>query len=433
MDTQEFNDNPHNKINDATEGDNSTTPIPPSPSPSPSPSRALLVNSNSPTSPPRSPLVRSVSAPHHSISATGPEGAATHTSSPILHSSSLSALPSKKALGIDVPLLVDGTTSNPTPLSPSSLVLLVDRKRDPPLAKLAKTVLNSISWVEDPLLKSKMLAFFVGSAMGKIPVGDLDVCRNCAQNYAQLRKKYADSPCPIGEITYGYARHRTLLYKYLADIISLPARIHTHASVLRGGPNTQDSDAHTHSLASTISVVEVFLDKQQKWCVVDLVRDIGELYEEGSPQEKAYKKTSLEWEDESPLKAQDQPTNANGPPVEVKKRDSGGSNSPDEAETTKGEMNGEGGEKGAKEKEREAEEAKKEAAKGGRLRSSTTGTTAAAGNNKALYRHSSHASLGVAKSSKPSLMGGAQGSPQKKQPRSPARPEVPTRERRDNP
>jgi Ethylene-responsive protein kinase Le-CTR1 len=93
----------------------------------------------------------------------------------------------------------------------------------------------------------------------------------------------------------GYARHRTLLFKYLADAVSLPARIRTYASTLR----TPDSQADTlpHDAAAHISVVEVYVDAQQKWCVVDLVKEVGELYEEDSPKAKEYTGYGLTWED----------------------------------------------------------------------------------------------------------------------------------------
>lgn len=145
------------------------------------------------------------------------------------------------------------------------------------------------------------------------------MCRNCANNYAQLREKYAKDPCPLGEISQGtipptsppplfsprvyqkhfvgYARHRALLYKYLADSMSLPARIHTNASALRAPDTGTDAkESHVHA-SGLISIVEVYLENERKWCVVDLVKDVGELYEEESPRAQEYKQIGIELEE----------------------------------------------------------------------------------------------------------------------------------------
>ncbi len=143
------------------------------------------------------------------------------------------------------------------------------------------------------------------------------MCRRC---FADLCEKYANTPVPIGElpcgtlslfspshITFsisrhsfaGYSRQRALLYKYLADAISLPARIHTHASQLR---HSDAPTSHSFTSASQVSVVEVWLGvgDNKKWHVVDLVKEIGELYEEDSPLANSYKLTGCEWEDGMP-------------------------------------------------------------------------------------------------------------------------------------
>lgn len=95
-------------------------------------------------------------------------------------------------------------------------------------------------------------------------------------------------------MSLGYARHRTLLYKYLADAIALPARLRMHTSILQlpAFSNASPAVLKTHG----ISLVEVFVDK---WFVVDLLRDIGELYEEESLKATEYKQIPVTWEDGS--------------------------------------------------------------------------------------------------------------------------------------
>eukprot|EP00026_Physarum_polycephalum_P002161 Phypoly_transcript_02166.p1 GENE.Phypoly_transcript_02166~~Phypoly_transcript_02166.p1 ORF type:complete len:914 (+),score=232.60 Phypoly_transcript_02166:171-2912(+) len=277
---------------------------------------------SSPTSPKAA--IAPVTSPFFVLNASDPLNAGMHRSSSLPYhvatpstgfntsspSRRVSQGPPKKVPTVAVALLVDGTISQPQPPSEHAMTLLIDKRKDPALAKLVRSVLDSISWVADVTLKSKMLAFFVGSAMGKVPVGDFDVCRNCANNFTQLREKYPNEPCPLGEITYGYARHRALLYKYLADSVSLPARIHTHASKLRApasdaGPDAKEPPAQ--ALAGVISVVEVYLDAEKKWRVVDLLKEVGDLYEEDSPQAQEYKQTSIAWEDEQPLFIPEEP------------------------------------------------------------------------------------------------------------------------------
>lgn len=140
------------------------------------------------------------------------------------------------------------------------------------------------------------------------------MCRNCAQTFSQLREKFPVDPCPIGEFSYGniidslspsfifkylyyvgYARHRTILYKYLADSVALPARIKTFSSSLRPPSDSSSPAKSVSSGSAAISLVEVYFDS--KWWVVDLVKEIGELYEEDGQKASEYKSTSNIWED----------------------------------------------------------------------------------------------------------------------------------------
>lgn len=99
-------------------------------------------------------------------------------------------------------------------------------------------------------------------------------------------------------ICLGYARHRALLYKYLADSISLPARLNSSLSTLHGpGDTAYNSKSGSNSRA--ISVVEVFvsINDVEQWCVVDLIKDIGELYDLETESANAYKKSPTGLED----------------------------------------------------------------------------------------------------------------------------------------
>jgi hypothetical protein len=81
--------------------------------------------------------------------------------------------------------------------------------------------------------------------------------------------------------------------------MALPARFHTHASTLHppGDAATDTKQSPATMQAPAISVVEVYIDAEKKWCVVDLLKDVGELYEEESPRAHEYKQIGIEWED----------------------------------------------------------------------------------------------------------------------------------------
>ncbi|XP_027768306.1 serine/threonine-protein kinase CTR1-like isoform X2 [Solanum pennellii] len=150
---------------------------------------------------------------------------------------------------------------------PSVEVILIDRQSDPRLKELQNRIhsmyrsCNTTKEVVDQL--AKLVCNHMGGA-ASVGEGDfIPIWKECSND---LKDCLGCFVFPIGSLSVGLCRHRTLLFKVLADIIDLPCRI------ARGCKYCKESDAFS-------CLVRFGLDREY---LVDLIRDPGCLYEPNS-------------------------------------------------------------------------------------------------------------------------------------------------------
>nr|ATY38750.1 CTR1-like protein kinase transcript variant 3 [Solanum lycopersicum] len=150
---------------------------------------------------------------------------------------------------------------------PSVEVILIDRQSDPRLKELQNRIhsmyrsCNTTKEVVDQL--AKLVCNHMGGA-ASVGEGDfIPIWKECCND---LKDCLGCFVFPIGSLSVGLCRHRTLLFKVLADIIDLPCRI------ARGCKYCKESDAFS-------CLVRFGLDREY---LVDLIRDPGCLYEPNS-------------------------------------------------------------------------------------------------------------------------------------------------------
>jgi hypothetical protein len=69
--------------------------------------------------------------------------------------------------------------------------------------------------------KARVLALFVSNMFG----GDFPSTASSSQEISRLKLMRQSNIIPIGEITRGVCRHRSILYKYLCDRVSIPCEL----------------------------------------------------------------------------------------------------------------------------------------------------------------------------------------------------------------
>ena len=69
--------------------------------------------------------------------------------------------------------------------------------------------------------KARVLALFVSNVFG----GDFPSTQSSSQEISALKILRNSNIIPIGEITRGVCRHRSILYKYLCDRVSIPCEL----------------------------------------------------------------------------------------------------------------------------------------------------------------------------------------------------------------
>ncbi|KAJ4705130.1 CTR1-like protein kinase [Melia azedarach] len=152
-------------------------------------------------------------------------------------------------------------------IDPSIEVVLIDRRSDPSLKELQNRVKNISSSCITLKEVVDQLAKLVCNRMGGLAsTGEDDlvpIWRECSDD---VKDCLGSVVVPIGSLSVGLCRHRTLLFKVLADTIDLPCRI------AKGCKYCRRDDASS-------CLVRFGLDREY---LVDLIGKPGHLCEPGS-------------------------------------------------------------------------------------------------------------------------------------------------------
>ncbi|KAJ1691154.1 hypothetical protein LUZ63_015309 [Rhynchospora breviuscula] len=105
-------------------------------------------------------------------------------------------------------------------------VVLVDRSLDPTLQKLEKKAQDVFSQCKlDCIVLIQGIARLVVDAMGGTVENAEEIQRRWDQKRSELHSSLQSVVIPLGAISAGLSRHRALLFKVLADRISLPCKL----------------------------------------------------------------------------------------------------------------------------------------------------------------------------------------------------------------
>ncbi|XP_044492468.1 serine/threonine-protein kinase CTR1 [Mangifera indica] len=146
-------------------------------------------------------------------------------------------------------------------------VLLIDRRSDPSLKELQNRVMNiSCSCITTKEVVDQLAKLVCNRMGGSATMGEDDfvpIWRECSDD---IKDCLGSVVVPIGSLSVGLCRHRTLLFKVLADAIDLPCRI------AKGCKYCKRGDASS-------CLVRFGLDREY---LVDLIGKPGQLFEPDS-------------------------------------------------------------------------------------------------------------------------------------------------------
>jgi len=148
-----------------------------------------------------------------------------------------------------------------------------------------------------------MLAMFVSNAMGgsqrksfssshihakdsSLDQSGMSLFNLSRQEIYRLRNDFHSNAIFIGNISHGGTRHRALLFKFLADAISLPSKL-----VRASGQETNIVDGEYDLFVHYFNLV--FKLDSTRTFIVDLLHRPGSLYDEQCPQAIGYKQLCL--------------------------------------------------------------------------------------------------------------------------------------------
>lgn len=127
---------------------------------------------------------------------------------------------------------------------------------------------------QDPGLVASHLAIMVADRLGGAIEYNSYELFDISGEIGHLMAAQGSRVLPIGALQRGAARHRSLLFKALADRIALPVGLHMGKCV---------HGAHAHHAWNT-------LNYKGKTVIVDLLHSPGELYEDESREALQYKR-----------------------------------------------------------------------------------------------------------------------------------------------
>ncbi|KAL6079576.1 copper transport protein ctr1, variant 2 [Balamuthia mandrillaris] len=154
-------------------------------------------------------------------------------------------------------------------------IILVDSTRDLRLKETkiqAEFLLSQFPHLET---KIRMLAMFVSNLMGGIQIDEIAKANEISllnkHVLDHVRHELRSNVVPLGCITHGVCRHRSILYKYLCDYLNIPCRL------VRG---SYEDGGHAWNV--------VYLGTT--FYLVDVMNHPTHLYAENSPEAKYYKR-----------------------------------------------------------------------------------------------------------------------------------------------
>lgn len=109
------------------------------------------------------------------------------------------------------------------PIDGNREVIVADKTTDSALARYTQRAISSIASLPDRESQVLALSLLVSSLMGGNRGEAIEV--ECREQMKLLKSRLQTNVIPLGMITVGCCRHRALLFKYLADAISLPTRL----------------------------------------------------------------------------------------------------------------------------------------------------------------------------------------------------------------
>lgn len=176
--------------------------------------------------------------------------------------------------GRQTTFVIEGDKMNP---ESSREIVVLSQDLDPALKMISAKAKEFIGKVGDLETKIKMLAMFVSNKFGGSQFyndKEFDLVKVCEKEIEALTDaKSKTRYMQLGYLNHGVCRHRSLLFKYLADRLDIPSRL------VRGD----------YGSAHAWNVVKL----ADKYYVVDVMHDPTQIFEENSSKAQIYKRKGL--------------------------------------------------------------------------------------------------------------------------------------------